>query len=120
MDNAIEIKNLVRGLNPIMGAYSMLNNKKFKFWKVQVLNEEEILNILLVNDCDIKEKEELIKRINKIENGTVLYSNDKVGLYIKAKEGYISVLEIQGENARKMGINDLLRGNNIKVGSIFD
>lgn len=117
---AIEIKNLVRGLNPIMGAYSMLDNKKFKFWKVQVLNEEEILNILLVNDCDIKEKEELIKRINKIENGTVLYSNDKVGLYIKAKDGYISVLEIQGENARKMGINDFLRGNNIKVGSIFD
>ncbi len=117
---AIEIKNLVRGLNPIMGAYSMLDNKKFKFWKVQVLNEEEILNILLVNDCDIKEKEELIERINKIENGTVLYSNDKVGLYIKAKEGYISVLEIQGENARKMGINDFLRGNNIKVGSIFD
>lgn len=117
---AIEIKNLVRGLNPIMGAYSMLDNKKFKFWKVQVLNEEEILNILLVNDCDIKEKEELIERINKIENGTVLYSNDKVGLYIKAKEGYISVLEIQGENARKMGINDFLRGNTIKVGSIFD
>lgn len=117
---AIEIKNLVRGLNPIMGAYSMLDNKKFKFWKVQVLNEEEILNILLVNDCDIKEKEELIKKMNKIKNGTVLYSNDKVGLYIKAKKGYISVLEIQGENAKKMGVNDFLRGNNIKVGSIFD
>ena len=29
-----KIKNLVRGLNPIMGAYSMLDGKKIKFWKV--------------------------------------------------------------------------------------
>ena len=27
-----EIKNLVRGLNPIMGTYSFLNGKKVKFW----------------------------------------------------------------------------------------
>ena len=31
---ATEIKNLVRGLNPIMGAYSLINGKKIKFWKV--------------------------------------------------------------------------------------
>ena len=30
-----EIKNLVRGLNPIMGAYSFLNGKKIKFWKME-------------------------------------------------------------------------------------
>ena len=33
---AKEIKNLVRGLNPIMGAYTFLNNKKIKFWKVDI------------------------------------------------------------------------------------
>lgn len=33
---AQEIKNLVRGLNPIMGAYTFLNNKKIKFWKVDI------------------------------------------------------------------------------------
>ena len=30
---ATEIKNLVRGLNPIMGAYSHIHGKKIKFWK---------------------------------------------------------------------------------------
>ena len=36
---AREIKNLVRGLNPIMGAYSTINGKKIKFWKVNVIEE---------------------------------------------------------------------------------
>ena len=30
---AKQIKNLVRGLNPILGAYSYLNGHKIKFWK---------------------------------------------------------------------------------------
>ena len=30
---ANDIKNLVRGLNPIMGAYTFLDGKKIKFWK---------------------------------------------------------------------------------------
>ena len=38
-----QIKNLVRGLNPIMGAYSYLEGKKIKFWKVQTLTEQELL-----------------------------------------------------------------------------
>ena len=33
---AKEIKNLVRGLNPIMGAYTFINNKKIKIWKKKV------------------------------------------------------------------------------------
>ena len=40
---AFEIKNLVRGLNPIMGAYSFWKNKKIKFWRVEVLNNEKFL-----------------------------------------------------------------------------
>src|SRR5699024_2376228 len=41
---AEEIHNLIRGLNPIMGAYSYLNGKKIKFWKSQVINKDEFLN----------------------------------------------------------------------------
>lgn len=37
-----EIKNLVRGLNPIMGAYSFLNDKKIKFWKIDIMPIEEL------------------------------------------------------------------------------
>lgn len=99
---AQEIKNLVRGLNPIMGAFSILNEKKIKFWKVQVVEFNEFPEI----DKNMK-------------NGTVVLSDSKKGLYIKAKAGIISVLEIQGENAKRMPISDFLRGNTINIGEIF-
>ena len=96
--DAKQIKNLVRGLNPIMGTYSYLNGKKIKIWKVDVVE---------ANSEDTK-------------NGTVLKSDSKDGLYIKAKDGVIKVLEIQGENAKRMNVQDFLRGNQIEVGSIFE
>lgn len=40
MQPATKIKNKVCGLNPIMGAYANLNNKKIKFWKIEVLDDE--------------------------------------------------------------------------------
>ena len=81
-----------------MGTYSFFDGKKIKIWKVEVLPEENY----------------------DIENGTVIKADAKEGLYIKAKEGIISVLEIQGENAKRMNIKDFLRGNQIKVGSMFE
>ena len=95
---AKQIKNLVRGLNPIMGAYSYLNGKKIKFWKVEV---EEDTN-------------------SNQENGTVIKANDKDGLYIKAKDGVLKIIEIQGENAKRMNANDFLRGNKIEIGQKFE
>ena len=53
-------------------------------------------------------------------NGTVLISNDKEGLYIKAKDGVISVIEIQGENAKKMNIKDFLKENKIEQNEILN
>ena len=95
---AREIKNLVRGLNPIMGTYSYLDGKKIKFWKVDALPNDN----------------------SDFENGTVIKSDSKDGLYIKAKDGIIKVLEIQGENAKRMSVQDFLRGNSIEVGAIFE
>ena len=59
----------------------------------------------------IKKYESEIKDINKLENGTVLIADPKEGLFIKTKEGILEVLEIQGENAKRMPIGDFLRGN---------
>ena len=109
---ASEIKNLVRGLNPIMGAFCYLNDKKIKFWKVDVLSEKEL-------EQEYPELIEYEYKMPNIEPGTVLFSDAKKGLYIKAKDGIIKVLEIQGENAKKMSIHDFLRGNRIEAGSIF-
>ena len=101
---AEEIKNLVRGLNPIMGAYTLLNGKKIKFWKVEVAN-------------NIGYDENSIKIL---KNGTVLVSDPRDGIFIKTKNGILRVLEIQGENAKKMPIQDFLRGNIIEEYQIFE
>ena len=101
---AKEIKNLVRGLNPIMGAYTFLNGKKIKFWKVDVATEDDIM----------------VENLNFIRNGTVLVSDVRDGIFIKTKEGILKVLEIQGENARKMTIQEYLRGNSIQEFDVFE
>ena len=93
---AKEIKDLVRGLNPFMGAYSFLNDKKIKFWKVEIVDEKP---------CQ--------------EPGTVILASHKEGLFISTVDKVISVLEVQGENARRMSISDYLRGNSIEIGEKF-
>lgn len=111
--NAKEIKNLVRGLNPIMGAYTFLDGKKIKFWKVQTLTENELLE-------KFQELEEYKYHLNKMQAGTVLFSDDKKGLFIKANGGILQVLEIQGENSKRMAVGDFLRGNPVGVGNMFE
>ena len=101
---AKEIKNLVRGLNPIMGAYSFLNGKKIKFWKVDIATNNEIV----ADGLEI------------LRDGTVIVSDPRDGLFIKTKDGILKVLEIQGENARRMPIGDFLRGNQINEFDVFE
>ena len=101
---AEEIKNLVRGLNPIMGAYTYLNGRKIKFWKV------EISKNIGYDENNIK----------MIKNGTVLVSDPRDGIFIKTKKGILCVLEVQGENAKKMSIQDYLRGNKIIEFEVFE
>lgn len=110
---ANDIKNLVRGLNPIMGAYTFLDGKKIKFWEVQTLTENELLE-------KFQELEEYKYHLNKMQAGTVLFSDDKKGLFIKANGGILQVLEIQGENSKRMAIGDFLRGNPVEAGKIFE
>lgn len=105
---AMQIKNLVRGLDPIMGAYAYLDSKKIKIWKVQVIDQSTF-------------NKQLNLQINmqNLEEGTVLLSDSKKGLYIKAKDGILKILEIQGENSKRMEVADYLRGNRIEEGKIF-
>lgn len=102
---AQEIKKLVRGLNPIMGAYTFLNGKKIKFWKVDVAKTTEIM---IGGPMDF------------MRNGTVIVSDYRDGVYIKTKDGILKIIEIQGENSKKMSIQDYLRGNQINEFDLFE
>ena len=110
---AVEIKNLVRGLNPIMGAYSFLEGKKIKFWKVESLTDEELFT-------QFPDLREFKAKFYELSPGTILFSDPKVGLYIKTIEGNIKVIEIQGENAKRMNVEDFLRGNQLYACSVFE
>ncbi len=93
---AEKIKNLVCGLNPIMGAYTMYENKKIKIWKIEILEE-----------------------LSKQEPGYIIEANDKCGLKIATKDKIILVKEIQGENSKRMNINDFIRGNKLEKGKVL-
>lgn len=93
---AEKIKNLVCGLNPIMGAYTMYEEKKIKIWEIKITED-----------------------ISKDEPGTIVEANDKVGLKIATQDKVIFVTEIQGENAKRMKICDFLRGNHIEANKIL-
>lgn len=95
-----EVKNLVRGLNPIMGAYTIYQGKKIKLW-----------NIEIVDNIQLDQAQ---------QPGQILIADDKQGLYIKTIDGVIKVLEIQGENAKRMSTQDFLRGNHMEVSTILE
>ena len=104
---AIQIKNLIRGLNPIMGAYAYLGDKKLKIWKVQIIDETGI-------------NQEIRSQINsESDAGTIILADSKLGLYIKAKDGILKAIEVQGENAKRMTAEEYLRGNQIEKGTIL-
>lgn len=104
--DACSIKNLIRGLNPIMGAYFFVDEKKIKIWKADCLTIQEFID-KYTNMVDVD-------KVNNSIPGTILLSNFKYGLYIKTNNGIISAVEVQGENAKKMDVKSFLLGNKIK------
>lgn len=87
---ANNIYNLVRGLNPMPGAYFTINDKVYKVWECEVIN----------------------KNSNK-GAGEIVCANSKDGLHVQTGDGIISVKVIQAPNSKRMNICDFLRGNTI-------
>ena len=110
---AQEIKNLIRGLNPIMGAYTTYNNKKIKIWKADKIEIQKFME-------EHPEFKNHIDRFTTMVGGTIIFSDEKKGLYVKAKDGILLIQEVQAENSRKMNIQDFLRGNPLKMGEVFE
>ncbi len=95
--SALEIHNLVRGLNPMPGAYFNIGDIKYKVWETEVINQNT----------------------NK-EIGQIVKSNSKDGLIIQTKDGQLSIKIIQPQNSKRMNIYDYLRGNEIKENGIIN
>lgn len=93
--SAIEIHNLVRGLDSWPGAYCMIADKVFKIWKTRVV---------------------IVESYGKA--GEVL-EETKDGLLIGTGNGGIEILEIQAPGKKRMKVKDYLRGNKIEIHTFF-
>ena len=49
-----------------------------------------------------------------------MFQTQETGISIKTKLGILKLLEVQGENAKRMSIQDYLRGNNIEEYEVFE
>ena len=96
--SAIEIRNLIRGLNPMPGAYTNLDDKKMKIWAAEIMPD------IIEND---------------MVSGTIIKANAKEGLLVSTGDGVLKITELQMPNAKKMMAEEYLRGNVIEVGSIL-
>lgn len=94
---AVEIRNLVRGLNPMPVAYTTSNDVKYKIWMCEIADEMS----------------------NDEKPGTILYANQRQGLGVATGSGVVKITQIQAPGSRMMTISEYLRGNSIEVGKIL-
>ncbi len=86
-----EIRNLVRGFNPMPGAYTIIDGEKMKVWQAELTDID--------NDS--------------YKPGEIVKANSKDGLLIKTGDGIIELTEIQMPNLKRMTAKEYLRGHKI-------
>ncbi len=99
---AIEIANLIHGLNPWPVVKIAIGDFIFKVYKARVMSVEEVEKY--APDCE------------KYSAGQVVLSNAKRGLVIKCEKDYLYIVELQNQNAKRMTSNAFLNGKHIEVG----
>ncbi len=91
---AIEIRNLIRGLNPWPGTYTKLGDKTLKIYKTKIVDGQG-------------------------KPGEVLVST-KNDLHIATGEGALKILELQIEGGKRLDTKSFLTGHHIEKGTILD
>ena len=95
--SAREIRDLIRGLNPMPGAYTFMGEQTIKVWNSQLIDDE-----------------------SDALPGTVIRSDSKNGLYVATGDGVLNIKELQMPNSKRMNALDYLRGNAIEIGTLLN
>lgn len=93
--SAIDIHNLVRGINPWPSAYTTYEGQTMKIWKTKVIDKN--------SDKD---------------PGTII-SVDKEGINVSTSEGIVQIKEIQISGKKRMEVPEYIKGNNINTDIIL-
>lgn len=96
-ESAVNIHNLVRGMNPWPGAYTLYNKQRLKILETR-------LNRFDQDDNN--------------ENGTIIEIEDK-GFWVKTKKGKILITKVQPAGKKAMPASDFINGYQIKVGFVL-
>lgn len=89
---AVQVRDFIRGLSPYPAAWTKLNGKNFKIYKVAVLDDA----------------------VYTSEPGTI-HTDNKNFLHIQTAAGALAVPDLQMEGKKRMPVQDLLRGYNFEV-----
>ncbi len=89
--NSADIVNFVRGLNPYPTAWTTLAGRNFKIFKVSIATD-----------------------VNKDKPSGDFITDGKKYLYVKSKDGWVSIDELQPEGKKRMAIEDFFRGNKLE------
>lgn len=85
--NVLEIKNLVRGLNSVPGAYCFMGDKRMKVFEVEVID----------------------KRYDGNEYGKIDSVTDD-GMIVSCRDGYVKILDIALEGKKRCRVHDYFNG----------
>lgn len=89
-NEVVTIKNFIRGLSPYPGAYTFLNGKLMKIFKV------------------------ITEKTGHNENAGKFFTDTVSWLKFSAKDGFVCVTELQMEGKKKMQVEEFLRGYKFK------
>ena len=85
--SVVQIKNLIRGLNSVPGAYCLMDDKRMKVYQVEIIN----------------------KKYSDGEFGEIV-AVDNNGMIVRCKDGYLKVLDIAMEGKKRCLVKDYFNG----------
>lgn len=94
---AVNIHNLVRGLNSWPGAYTYLNGEKYKIWRT-VLTDQK----------------------STAKPGTIVAADKNAGLLVATGDNLLKIVELQAPGKKKIKTVDFLNGHSIKLPASFE
>lgn len=87
--NASDVRNFIRGLSPYPGAWAILHGKTYKIYRASLTGNTA--------------------------NGTAgeIRSDDRNYLYVRTKDSWLSIDELQPEGKKRMSVQEFFRGNKL-------
>ncbi|AGB40848.1 methionyl-tRNA formyltransferase [Halobacteroides halobius DSM 5150] len=93
---AKEIWNLIRGMNPWPGAYTYINGERLKLWASQVYSKDQ--------------SKEMIP-------GTIIKTDTEEGIIVQTGQGQLLLTKVQPASKQRMSATDYLLGYDLQEGT---